>query len=72
LEQDLNVRRKTAAKYLTQLVDNGFLEKVKIGTTNFYINQPLYNFLKDGVPVVQLTEPIKTVTGSRDIDGTGF
>lgn len=62
MEQDLSVRRKTAAKYLTQLVEAGFLEKVKIGTSNFYINQPLYMLFKEGVTVAQATEPIKTVT----------
>lgn len=66
MEQDLNVRRKTAAKYLMQLVESGFLEKVKIGTSNFYINQPLYLLFKEGVTVVQATEPIKTVTEARD------
>jgi len=66
MEQDLNVRRKTAAKYLTQLVESGFLEKVKIGTSNFYINQPLYMLFKEGVTVAQTTEPIKTVTEDTD------
>jgi Fic family protein len=66
MEQNLNVRRKTAAKYLMQLVESGFLEKVKIGTSNFYINQPLYLLFKEGVTVVQATEPIKTVTEARD------
>lgn len=62
MENDLNVRRKTAAKYLMLLVDAGLLEKVKIGTSNFYINQPLYKFFMEGVPVAQAAEPIKTVT----------
>jgi Fic family protein len=66
MEQDLNVRRKTAAKYLSQLVESGFLEKVKIGTSNFYINQPLYMLFKEGITIAQATEPIKTVT-----EGTG-
>lgn len=66
MENDLNVRRKTAAKYLMLLVDAGLLEKVKIGTSNFYINQPLYKFFIDGVPVAQAAEPIKTVTEKPD------
>jgi Fic family protein len=65
LEKDLTVKRKTAAKYLNQLVAVGLLEKVKIGTTNFYINQPLYKFFMEGVPIAQPTEPIKTVTDGR-------
>lgn len=35
LEKDLTVKRKTAAKYLNQLVEAGLLQKVNIGTTNF-------------------------------------
>lgn len=62
LEKDLTVQRKTAAKYLNQLVEHNFLEKLKIGKSNFYVNVPLYSLFKDGVSGSQLTEPIKTVT----------
>ena len=40
--QDLGVTRITATKYLEQLVEAGFLQKEKIGRSNFYINQPLF------------------------------
>jgi Fic family protein len=47
LEKDLNITRKTAAKYLEELSDKGFLKKEKIGKFNFYINEPLYQlFIK--------------------------
>ena len=62
LEADLTVQRKTAAKYLNQLVNAGFLDKVKIGRDNFYINNPLFSLLKDGPVPIQQTEQIKTVT----------
>lgn len=62
LEKDLTVQRKTAAKYLNQLVDKKLLDKVKIGKSNFYINVPLYNLFKEGVKNAQQAEPIKTVT----------
>lgn len=62
LEKDLTVQRKTAAKYLNQLVEKGLLEKIRIGKSNFYINAPLYNLFKDGVKNAQQAEPIKTVT----------
>lgn len=39
---DLDVTRITATKYLEQLVEEGFLNKAKVGRTNFYINQPLF------------------------------
>jgi Fic family protein len=66
LEHDLTVKRKTAAKYLNQLTATGLLKKVKIGTTNFYINQPLYNLFLEGVPTPQATEPVETITGTKN------
>lgn len=40
--RDLGVSRKTASKYLDELVEINLLEKHKIGRNVFYINQPLY------------------------------
>jgi Fic family protein len=40
---DLMVSRPTATAYLDALVGKGYLEKHKIGKSNFYLNQPLYN-----------------------------
>ena len=45
VEKDLGVSRITAAKHLDTLVAKGFVEKKKIGRTNFYINRPLFNLL---------------------------
>lgn len=45
VENDLGVSRITAAKHLDTLVANGFVEKKKIGRTNFYINRPLFSLL---------------------------
>lgn len=42
LEKDLRIHRHTAAKYLDDLVDGGFLEREKRGKNNFYINRPLF------------------------------
>lgn len=39
---DMQVQRKTGAKYLEMIVKAGLLEKVKIGRENFYINTRLY------------------------------
>jgi cell filamentation protein, protein adenylyltransferase len=39
---DLDVTRKTAAKYLDELSKGGFLRKEKIGTGHFYVNEPLF------------------------------
>ena len=38
---DLGITRLTATKYLDQLVENGFLQKQKVGRSNYYINKPL-------------------------------
>ena len=43
--KELNTRRKTAAKYLDQLVDVGLLNKQQIKKENYYVNQDLFNLL---------------------------
>ena len=45
LEKDLGISRITAAKHLDLLAKNGFVHKKKIGRSNFYINQPLFELL---------------------------
>ncbi len=47
IEDELGVSRKTASLYLRQLVEKGFLKLVKIGRTNFYLNEPLFNLFVD-------------------------
>ena len=46
--EDLGVSRITASKYLEQLVSAGFLQKEKLGRSNYYINQPLLKLLIEG------------------------
>lgn len=38
---EIGVSRLTATKYLEQLVENGFLQKQKVGRSNYYINGTL-------------------------------
>ena len=45
IEKELKVSRPTATKYLNLLVKANYLEKKKIGRTNFFINQPLFRLL---------------------------
>jgi len=45
--RDLKVTRKTAAKYLEELVAIGLLSKRKIGKENFYRNDTLYRHLQE-------------------------
>jgi len=42
---DLKVSRLTAANYLNKLADDGLLNKAKLGTGNYYINEPLFKLL---------------------------
>ena len=43
VQNELGVSRQTASKYLGSLVDKGYLKFVKIGTSNFYLNEPLFD-----------------------------
>jgi Fic family protein len=43
MQNELGVTRKTASQYLKQLVSNDYLKLVKIGTSNFYLNEPLFD-----------------------------
>ncbi|MBF0303871.1 MAG: Fic family protein [Desulfamplus sp.] len=47
IERDLRVSRQTASKYLEELSAGGFLRKEKMGSYNFYINEPLFNIFVD-------------------------
>jgi Fic family protein len=59
--QELDVTRITATRYLNLLVHSGFLKKQKIGVSNFYINEPLFQLFKESIATKQKTDPIKTV-----------
>ena len=47
VEQDLAVSRLTASKYLDTLADGGFLEKKRLGRSNYYVNAALYRLLTE-------------------------
>lgn len=42
---DLKVSRITAANYLNKLAEDGLLRKERIGTGNYYVNEPLFKLL---------------------------
>lgn len=48
IERDLKVSRLTATKYLDALVADGFLQKHKVGRSNYYINLALHQVLMRG------------------------
>ena len=45
IQKDIGVSRLTAANYLNQLAQDKFLTKMKLGTGNYYINEPLFDLL---------------------------
>ncbi len=45
VERDLGVSRVTATKYLDTLAETGFLQKQRVGRSNFYVNVALYAIL---------------------------
>ena len=45
VERDLKVSRLTATKYLDALVTAGFVQKVKVGRSNYYVNTQLNSIL---------------------------
>lgn len=47
LQRDLDVSRLTATKYLVTLADTGFVRKLKIGRSNYYVNLALNQILLD-------------------------
>ena len=42
---DRGITRPSATKYLSDLATAGFVRKVKLGRSNFYINEPLFKLL---------------------------
>lgn len=44
-QKDLKISRLTATKYLEELTKGGYLQKMRVGNSNFYINSPLYQLL---------------------------
>ncbi|MBL0323339.1 MAG: Fic family protein [Ignavibacteria bacterium] len=46
IERDLSVSRPTATKYLNDLEKLRIVRKVKLGRTNYYVNEPLFSLLK--------------------------
>ncbi|MBW4362726.1 Fic family protein [Flavobacterium taihuense] len=45
LEQELRINKRTAQNYLDKIAESGFLEKTKIGKSNYYMNNALIKVL---------------------------
>lgn len=48
MQEALGVSRLTAKKYLDALVEDGLLQKHKVGRSNYYVNQALNQILMEG------------------------
>ncbi len=48
LVNNLGLHRETASKYLKQLATIGILKPIKLGRTIFYVNEKLFDLLKQG------------------------
>ncbi|RYZ56742.1 MAG: Fic family protein [Chitinophagaceae bacterium] len=57
---ELQVSRPTATAYLEALVGAGLLQKFKLGKSNYYMNNQLYNLLREGAGPISKAEPIVT------------
>jgi Fic family protein len=51
VKEELGISRITATKYLDTLANNGFLERVRIGRVNYYINPALVEILTGVVSI---------------------
>lgn len=52
---DMDVQRKTGAKYLDMIVETGLLKKIKIGRENYYINERLFELFLNHSTVIDKT-----------------
>lgn len=62
---ELNVSRPTAVSYLNQLVDEGFLVKMKLGRDNFYLNLKLFNLLINAFHYETVSNEKQQITAMR-------
>jgi Fic family protein len=61
VEKELSLTRKTASKYLSLLAEKNYLKLIKIGRSNYYLNEPLFDlFLSvshptagEGAPIIE-------------------
>ena len=64
MQRDLQVQRKTAAKYLKMMGDGGVLTAIKVGRENYYINHALVDlFLNQGqLSVLSDSDEVESIT----------
>ncbi|PWK28945.1 Fic family protein [Arcicella aurantiaca] len=58
VEESLRITRKTASSYLKELVEANYLELIKIGRSNFYLNKPLFDLFLNVPDLYKADTPI--------------
>lgn len=66
LMNDLQVSRFTSRRYLNRLAEGGFLVKERIWRTNYYVNMPLFDLLKNASSMPNPSPFIVTARPSQD------
>ncbi|OLY94482.1 hypothetical protein SAMN05444008_10198 [Cnuella takakiae] len=66
---ELQVSRPTATAYLEALVGAGMLQKFRLGKSNYYMNTPLFNLLREGAVSGGQVDPV--VTKHSEIENKG-
>ena len=64
IERDMQVQRISATKYLNMIIDEGLLNKVKVGRVNYYMNTMLIDFFinfNESIEKVDSIESVSTV-----------
>lgn len=56
VQQELNVNRQTASKYLQKLAEKDFIQSVKIGRNKYYLNFPLIKLFIDAGKQIGLSQ----------------
>lgn len=56
VQQELNVNRQTASKYLQKLEEEGFIISIKVGRNKYYLNVPLIKLFKDAGKQIELSQ----------------
>ena len=56
VQQELNVNRQTASKYLQKLAEQDFIQSVKIGRNKYYLNLPLIKLFIDAGKQIGLSQ----------------
>ncbi len=67
MEREMQVQRKSAAKYLDKIVDVGLLSKIKLGRTNYYVNNKLVDLFVNTNSIQESSRLVDTIETINNI-----